>query len=134
MITYVRRLLLLATGLAVILGSIQMFVGIRSWLHFAWWSLLFFSLLSAITGWVGKQALRKTGYMLVASVTASVFVKLLCSAVFVALYVVIVRPSSVSFVIPFFFMYILFTVFELRQLTFAQQAHENGTKRNDYNT
>ncbi|MBK9731856.1 MAG: hypothetical protein IPO83_11320 [Chitinophagaceae bacterium] len=121
--TIFSRLIILTAGLALIVALLSFLIpAIASFQLFTWISLVFFSLITALTLYIGLRGLEKTSYGFVASVNGIVLVKLLLSAVLVLMYVVITRPHNPAFIIPFFVFYILFTVFEVRELLLAQKV------------
>ena len=89
---------------------------------FTWISLAFFSLITALTLYIGLKGLEKNSYGFVASVNGIVLVKLMLSVVLVLVYVLIERPKDPKFIIPFFIFYILFTIFEVREILMAQKV------------
>ncbi|HUM48358.1 MAG TPA: hypothetical protein PLD84_15610 [Chitinophagales bacterium] len=96
--------------------------GMASFQIFTWISLAFFSLITALTLYIGLKGLEKNSYGFVASVNGIVLVKLMLSAVLVLVYVLIERPKDPKFIIPFFIFYIVFTIFEVREILMAQKV------------
>ena len=122
MTSYFSKLIIYTLGMLVLVAvvnyAVPYFASIQT---FTWISLLFFFAVTAITLYIGLKGLEKSAYGFVASVNGIVLIKLLLSAALVVLYVVIERPKEPKFIIPFFFFYFVFTVFEIRQLLIAQK-------------
>ncbi|MBK6484419.1 MAG: hypothetical protein KBF32_02325 [Chitinophagales bacterium] len=110
-----------AIALLVVIAGL-LFPAITSFQDFTWLSFLFFSLLTALTLYIGLRGLEKSSYGFVASVNGIVLLKLMLSVVLVLVYVIVTRPKEPQFILPFFLFYILFTVFEVRELLLAQKA------------
>lgn len=120
--TIFSRLIIFTAGMAVVVALLSYLIPVMaSFQLFTWISLLFFSLITALTLYIGLRGLEKNSYGFVASVNGIVLVKLMLSAVLVLVYVIITRPHNPVFIIPFFVFYILFTVFEVRELLMAQK-------------
>lgn len=132
MSSYFRKLVLFTLGMLVlvvgVMYTIPYFASIQT---FTWISLFFFFAVTAITLYVGLRGLEKSAYGFVASVNGIVLIKLLLSAALVILYVVIERPHEPKFIIPFFFFYFVFTVFEIRQLLIAQKLKTDTKSHSD---
>ncbi|MCS6990258.1 MAG: hypothetical protein NZL95_00140 [Chitinophagales bacterium] len=126
-----RRFFLRLFGLFVLLSGIAALAALAlGWAHPAirlcWWALIFFLFITALTGWMGLRALHQSARGFVTSVSLMVTAKLLGSALFVALYAWLTKPQSPMFIIPFFILYIFFTVFEIRELIIAQKRVDSA--------
>ena len=120
--TIFSKLIICTTGMALLVAlASYLLPAMAPFQSFTWISLIFFALLTALTLYIGLTGLEKSSYGFVASVNGIVLVKLMFSAVLVLVYVVITRPHNPFFIIPFFVFYILFTVFEVRELLMAQK-------------
>lgn len=128
MVRFTLRLLALAAVAAILLAGAGWLLGYNHpAIVFGWWALLFFLFITLFTGWLGLNALRQSARGFVAAVSSMVMIKLLASAAFVAGYALWMHPESPVFIIPFFVLYVLFTVFEIRQLIGAQKHAGNST-------
>jgi hypothetical protein len=121
--TVFSRLVIYTAAMAflVALGT-YMIPAMAPFQTFTWISLAFFSLITAFTLYIGIKGLEKNSYGFVASVNGIVLVKLMLSIVLVLAYVLIERPKDPKFIIPFFIFYILFTIFEVREILMAQKV------------
>ncbi|MEO6167372.1 MAG: hypothetical protein ABIO46_05925 [Chitinophagales bacterium] len=120
--TIFSRLIIYTAAIAFIVAlATYLIPAMASYQNFTWISLAFFSLITALTLYIGIKGLEKNSYGFVASVNGIVLVKLMLSVVLVLTYVLIARPKDPKFIIPFFVFYILFTVFEIRELLMAQK-------------
>ena len=103
---------------------INLFVSILNYLDFLMWSILFFSVLAFIAFIFGDRAIKKKGGAgYIGLVIANVFLKLISSFVFVALYAKYNSPSDRNFLIPFLVTYLIFTALETYFM--SQQARES---------
>jgi len=120
--SFIFSLIILTTVMTVISALVNYLVPFfHSIQNFTWFSLAFFFVLTAITGYIGFRSLEKSAYGFVASVNGIVLLKLLLSVGFLIAYLVITKPGSPYFIISFFVFYIIYTVFEIRQLIIAQK-------------
>jgi hypothetical protein len=120
--SFIILVTVLTAGLAILIEIVDLlvpfFFSIRI---FTWFSLLFFFLVTIITGYIGFRSLEKSPHAFVASVNGIVFLKLAFSVGFVVSYLLIAKPGKPDFIISFFILYVIYTVFEVRQLIIAQK-------------
>lgn len=122
---FLLKLTLLSTGTAVMIALANMlFPFFTQFQQFTWLSLVFFFLVTLLTGYIGFRGLTKSAHGFVASVNGMVVIKLFLSAAFVIGYVVISRPEGPAFVVSFFILYVIYTVFELREMILAQKGKQ----------
>ncbi|MCS6916615.1 MAG: hypothetical protein RMK52_06385 [Chitinophagales bacterium] len=125
---FTLRLLLLTGLLALLLAGIGCLTDAsHPAFSFGWWALLFFGVITWLTGWMGLRSLKQSARGFVTAVSATVMIKLLASAAFVATYAWITKPDSPVFIIPFFVLYVVFTVFEIREVIAAQKRHASSS-------
>jgi len=110
--------ILVAISFAIADFAVPMFASYQS---FTWLALIFFFLLNGVTGFIGFRALKKSPHGFVASVNGIVALKILLCVVFVVIYMVVAQPNSGLFIISFFILYVIYTVFEIRELIAAQK-------------
>jgi hypothetical protein len=116
------RLLFLSLSLAVLTFLIYRSVSSLQYENFAWFSLLFFVLVTLLTFSIALNGLKKnTGHGFVASVNGTVLLKIFLSIAFIIVYILLARPKGPAFIFPFFVFYIVFTFFEVRELLKAQK-------------
>ncbi|MBA3649383.1 MAG: hypothetical protein H0W62_12665 [Chitinophagales bacterium] len=97
---------------------------------FTWITLLFFFLITALIFYFGLKAIKtENAYRFVSIINGSVLVKILLCGFFIMGYALLVKPKDVLFIIPFFFFYIVYTVFEIRELIMADN-YERALKKN----
>lgn len=121
--TIFSKLIICTAGMALIVALLSyLFPAMAGFQSFTWIALIFFSLITALTLYIGLTGLEKSNYGFVASVNGIVLVKLMLSVVLVLAYVLIAKPKDPVFIIPFFLFYIVFTVFEIWQLLMAQKV------------
>lgn len=127
--TVFSRLIIYCAAIAVLVVIAGfLWPSITSFQDFTWLSFTFFALLTALTLYIGLRGLEKSSYGFVASVNGIVLLKLMLSVVMVLVYVIFAKPKEPQFILPFFIFYILFTVFEVRELLLAQ--HVKSKRRN----
>jgi hypothetical protein len=127
--SFIASLAILTTVLMAISAMVNYFsTFFHSIQNFTWLSLAFFFILTVITGYIGIHALGKSAHGFVASVNGIVLLKLMLSVGFLIAYLVITKPASPYFIIPFFVFYIIYTVFEIRQLIIAQKRNRKQQK------
>ncbi|MCB0707682.1 MAG: hypothetical protein KDC34_20340 [Saprospiraceae bacterium] len=79
----------------------------------SWLSLGFFFLLSVLMYWTGLVTSRSENKnMFTAAVLGFVFGKMALSLMIVVIYTKEVQPESKYFILPFFLVYLVYTVFE----------------------
>lgn len=128
---FLIKLTLLTIGTAVMIALANMlFPFFNQFQQFTWLCLVFFFLVTLLTGYIGFRGLTKSAHGFVASVNGMVVIKLFLSAAFVIVFVVVSRPEGPAFVVSFFILYVIYTVFEIREMILAQkgkrqQQHES---------
>ena len=79
----------------------------------AWWSLSLFIAISFLLYFLGTQAAKSENKLLFNNVIiASVFFKMMAAVVILVIYKKMYHPESNTFLIPFFIVYFLFSIFE----------------------
>jgi hypothetical protein len=120
--SFIIKLTVFTIGLSVLILLLNsfsaFFYSIRS---FTWMSLAFFFPLTILTGYIGFRSLDKTPHGFIASVNGIVMIKLLMCIGFVLGYLLIAKPGVSYFIISFFAMYILYSIFEIREFIIAQR-------------
>lgn len=109
---YTQTLLLAAfcAGLLLLGNLIPVF---REHQLLAWAALALFTLLSWLMYLLGKHAVKSSDKnAFVQLVLISVFLKMMLSFAVVVVYANKIQPESKYFVLPFFFVYLVFTIFE----------------------
>jgi len=116
------RLVVLTLVLAALAFLVYRSVSSLQYENFAWFSLLFFVAVTLLTFPIALNGLKKnTGHGFVASVNGMVMLKIFLSIAFIIVYILLAKPKSPAFIFPFFVFYIVFTVFEVRELLRAQK-------------
>jgi hypothetical protein len=115
---FLIQLSLLATGVLALLLSSQFFSPFQPYLHFSLMSLAFFVFLSAGMYFpAAKAAISKDKNAFTRLIMMFTFGKLLLTVVLVIGYQKLSRPPDNFFLLPFFLVYIAFTIFETIFLT-----------------
>lgn len=79
--------------------------------QFTWSSFLFFALLTPFITWMGLRSNKtKTEMGSANMMLGATMLQFVLSIAFVLIYTLIVRPTSLWFVLPFFALYIAYTV------------------------
>jgi len=120
------KFLLTAVGLSVAgFFLMGLFLPISGYLDFLFWSILFFGLLFALAYFLGERSMNRSGGSgYIGMVIASVFLKLIASFLFVALYAKYQSPPDRFFLVPFLFTYLVFTGYE----TYVMSTQARGRK------
>lgn len=127
--SFVYRLVILTAGLSVIIAIINFFfLFFQSFQIFSWVGLMFFFMLTIITGYIGLRAVGKSSHGFVAGVNGIVLLKLVLSIAFLIGYLSIAKPINSNFIVSFFALYIFYTVFEIRELIGAQKIKSGEQK------
>jgi len=118
------KLLLGAALLSVIsYFLINVFVALTGYFPFLLMSILFFSVLAIIAYIFGELSMQRSGGAgYIGLVIANVFLKLVGSFVFVALYAKYNPPANRNFLIPFLVTYLVYTALETYFM--SQQARD----------
>jgi hypothetical protein len=120
--SFAAKLTILTAALALIIAVMNYLSPfLQSFQNFTWFSLLFFFLVTLITGYIGFRSFEKTAHGFVSSVNGMMMIKLFLCIIFIIAYVVIAKPKTVVFISSFFFLYLIYTVFEIRELILAQK-------------
>ena len=126
---FIIQLVILTVGTAVLIAIANYFIPFFQALqNIMWISLAFFFMLTIITGYLGFRSIEKNAYGFVSNVNGMVMLKLFFCVAFVVTWLLIAKPGKPDFVIPFFILYVIFTVFEIRQLVMAQKRQSQQQK------
>ena len=127
--SFAAKLTILTAALAVIILVMNYLLPfLQSFQDFTWFSLLFFFLVTLVTGYIGFRSFEKTAHGFVSSVNGMMMLKLFLCIIFIIVYVVIAKPHSPVFISSFFFLYLIYTVFEIRELIAAQKILQKQKK------
>lgn len=109
---------------AVQLSLVTLFIGVLLWFlssfsvfyehqHLSWLSLLLFFFISIVMYFSGRWGIRNDNKNLfIGLVYAYMGGKMLLSILLIVLYYFYVEPSTKLFILPFFVVYFVFTIFE----------------------
>jgi hypothetical protein len=127
--SFAAKLLILTTALAVIISIVNYLIPFfQSFQSFTWYALLFFFIVTLITGYIGLRAMEKSAHGFIAGVNGMVMVKLFMSVIFVIVYVLLAKPNKALFITSFFILYVIYSVFEIRELILAQKIQQKQNK------
>ncbi|MBR9922998.1 MAG: hypothetical protein GYB31_19400 [Bacteroidetes bacterium] len=117
--SFITQLSILTLITLVLLLGVHYFIpSLQKHQALSWSSLAVFVLITILMYWVGKQtATSKNRNMFSAVVLGSVFGKMAFSLLIVVIYTREVEPDSKYFILPFFVVYLIFTIFETYFLT-----------------
>ncbi len=120
------KLLLGAALLSVVsFFLINVFVELAGYFPFLMMSIIFFTLLAVVAYIFGELSIRRSGGAgYIGLVIANVFLKLVGSFVFVALYAKYNPPPNRNFLIPFLVTYLVYTAVE----TYFMSQQARGRK------
>jgi len=110
---FFRQLFITSILTAIVLFGINQWSVMSPYQDFSWMSLVFFVLFTLAMYGVGTlTAKSKSTTAFTGTILGFTFGKMLFSLVLVVSYFQYMKPSSKAFVIPFFLVYLVFTVFE----------------------
>jgi peptidoglycan/LPS O-acetylase OafA/YrhL len=119
---FIVKLILVTLFCAVVIAVLNYFIPFfNSFQQFTWAALIYFFALTILAGYIGVRSLSKSAHGFVASVNGIVMLKLFLSAAFVIAYAIITKPHRPDFVISFFLLYVVYTVFLVREFIIAQK-------------
>lgn len=92
---------------------LNFFIPLMLYIDLLWWSIVCFVLLAVVIYFLVDRSMKLyDGKSVLGLVIINVFLKLIFSFAFVAIYVQIKSPQEKIFLIPFLTTYLVFTVFE----------------------
>lgn len=110
--------ILLSTFMAVILYNLKNIVLFAENALLSWVSYFFFLLFTLIVYYGAKITAKSSNKQIFSQFfLVATFLKMLVSLTIVLIYYSIIKPESQYFIIPFFFIYICYTVFEVYFMT-----------------
>jgi hypothetical protein len=111
---YLTYFTILTILLTLILSYFQFNESLSGYSLLSWISLILFSLFSLIFYFGGKKTIKSEDIHLFSKFfLAATVIKMLTSLTVVLLYFFIVKPLDKLFIIPFFLVYLFFTIFEV---------------------
>jgi hypothetical protein len=111
--SFYTETLLLATFCALVLWLGNLIPVFREHQLLAWGALALFTLLSWLMYLLGSISVKSSDKnAFIQLVLISVFLKMMLSFAVVVVYANKIQPDSKYFVLPFFFVYLAFTIFE----------------------
>lgn len=116
---FMAALITTAVGTALINYISQLFFpALQRFADIAWWSLGVFTVLSLLMYLAGKSAaLSSNKYIFIQLIMVSIFFKMVAGVGVLLVYKKLFQPDSKLFVIPFFVVYLTFTIFETYFMT-----------------
>jgi hypothetical protein len=94
-------------------GFQHYFTIFQSYAKVTWWSLAFFILFSYGMFLIGKRAAKSQNRGLFTNlIMALTFFKMMLAVMVLVVYKKMFQPASKDFLLPFFFVYFTFTIFE----------------------
>jgi exosortase/archaeosortase len=112
--TFYKLLAMLSFMTIVLLIILSYFFPLlQAYANLGWLSFLLFLGITVLMYIFGQQAINSTNKMLFTNVSlAFILLKMMLSVMILVLYKKIAHPTSNAFVIPFFLVYFIFTIFE----------------------
>jgi hypothetical protein len=91
----------------------QFFPVLKSYSDLGWLSFILFFTITIMMFFFGKQAIDSPSKMMFSNVSmAFLLMKMLLSIMILVLYKKLAHPASNTFIVPFFIVYLIFTIFE----------------------
>jgi hypothetical protein len=89
------------------------FPTLKSYTDLGWLSFVLFFVITIIMFFLGQTAMNSTSKMMFSNVSmAFLLMKMLLSIMILVLYKKLAHPTSNIFIVPFFIVYLIFTIFE----------------------
>ena len=111
--TFLVALVITAIGLAGVTFGLTQIELLAPYSNFAWISLLFFTILTAIVyAMYDKGALAKSNAVFMSMVFGAFGVKMMVSVIFLIIYFFAAGRPALWFVLPFFLHYMVYTALE----------------------
>lgn len=120
-------LLTVVTGSTLILGYASSFMSYfgETW-PFASSSIVFFTVLTIAAHYAGKKASRSSNpNHLTQLIMGLVFFKLICCLGLILIYNKVFKPVNNHYLVSFFVIYLVYTIFEVVLLTKVNKLHTN---------
>ncbi len=130
--SFVSQLAALAVGVALLLILLHQLPQLGNNQSFSWISLSAFVVLSILMFVLGKWSAGDRNKSLFISMSILLGgSKMLLSVLLVIVYSKLMQPTSRAFVIPFFLVYLSFTIFETYFMMKLAQEKNSGNAAND---
>ncbi len=111
--TFIKYLFLASLVSVVMFFLVDQFIPLRPHVTLLWWSLVCFILMAMIIYFLIDRSMRyANGKSVIGLVILNVFLKLVVSFGFVAMYVKNYQPQQKLFIVPFLMTYLIFAIFE----------------------
>ena len=116
--TFFKQLSLVSLFTLILMSILHLFPQIAIHCNFSWATCLFFILLSVLIFFIAYFAAYSSNKnAFTAVIMGFVFMKMILSVSFILVFMKIVEPVSHSFLIPFFIVYLIYTIFETYFMT-----------------
>ncbi|MCB0644436.1 MAG: hypothetical protein KDC44_22485 [Phaeodactylibacter sp.] len=110
---FYKQFILITIGTIALLILLHTFAGFKEFQVLSWLSLGFFFLVSWTMYTLGSRlAVSSNKNAFTSMVMVFVFAKMLLSVLIIAVYAKTFEPQSKLFVLPFFLVYLIYTIFE----------------------
>lgn len=110
---FVKYLILAILSSIAIFFFFKLFIPLGPYMEFLFWSLGFFILLSVMAYVMAYLSIKlKDGAPFLMLIVGNVFLKIIGSFLFVAIYAKYNTPKDRYFLVPFLITYLIFTIFE----------------------
>jgi len=111
--TFFKELSITSAAVAIVLLGVHQVPACQHLPPFSWSCWLFFIVFSIIVYAMGYQSARSPNRQKFTNTTVGfIFYKMMLSVAFVFIYVKVMEPTDSLFLIPFFIIYLCFTIFE----------------------
>ena len=118
------KYLLVSIGISVVLYFLfDLFLPLTPYLDFLGWSIFFFTVLALMAYlFANKSSKLKNSSAFLVLIIGNVFLKMITSFLFVAIYAKYNEPPDRFFLVPFLITYLVFTGYEIYFMSI--QAHD----------
>jgi len=111
-------LTIMSSIVAAVLFGFQRVEMLKSYSLLSWTSFGFFVVFTLALFWGAKRSVKSENkHMFSQFFLAATVIKMLTSLTIVLIYFLVAKPATQYFIIPFFFVYLCFTIFEVYFMT-----------------
>ena len=112
------QLIFVSAGTAVLLFFVNQLPSFHAYAFLSWLSVLFFILLSLLMYYAGRRAARSSNkHQFTNTIMAFTMGKMMICILLILGYLKLAEPATKLFVLPFFGVYLIYTIFETYFMT-----------------
>ncbi len=118
-----QQLLMVTGGTSLLLIVLRYSPLFYAYQDLSWWSVILFVVISVVMYYAGKWGVEHANKNIFTSLLFGfVAAKMFLSVVLILIYYLLQEPTNKLFILPFFLVYVIYTVFECVYLTRLNQV------------